>query len=244
MATSVYTRTFWSGADGSAWPAAEWVGSGSTGHVEDIFSSGIRGQTGNVGGFADYTHYDLVATGTTAGTDFGVVGRCHWPNPLTDQTWMIFLRASNDWTNFTTPDTWVACKQDYLGACAIQHRLSSGTVVTDTSAAAGTIPMTGGTSNWWRFEVQGNTLQAKWWQNTGSEPAGWTLGPVTMASSIVPGPGRVKFNLLGASAAGITAMARIVQIDVYDLSASTPTTPPAFVAAPARLHRDRLRRRR
>lgn len=242
MATSVYTRTFWPGADGTAWPA-EWTPSGSAGYLAEIRSTGLYGQTSAVGGYADLLHWDLTAAGTTALTDYGVVGRFHWPNPLVEQGMFLYLRTSNDWINGDNPDTWVRCSQDYQGRCDIKHRLASGTTILDASGGLGTIPMTGGTSNWFRFEVVGNTLSAKWWQNSTTEPPGWTL-TATMASSIVPGPGRLKFNLLGGAAAGVTTWARLVQIDVYDLSSSGGTSPPAFVASPARLHRNRARRRR
>lgn len=246
MATTVYSKTI-TGTAGGAWPT-EWLGNGSTGFITDINGdgSGLRFRTGTVGGFADFTHANLEDAATTALTDYGVLFQFDFPNPMTDESIAVYLRSSNDgtsWANSNNPDTWARTSLDVFGGADIKHRLASAAQVLDVGKASGTVALTNGASNWCRFEVIGNVLQSKWWSNNIIEPGSWTM-QATMAASIVPGPGRVKINLLGASAAGVQAYLRIRNFQVYDLSTGSVSPPSSFPAYLSRLRPVRARRRR
>lgn len=245
MATTVYAVDPLTGVGNSTTLTTGWTGSFSTGGLTKMNADaiGILMQTGIAGGFADYTRLDLSDAATTALTDYGVLFQWYFNNPLTDSSVAIFLRSSNDWTNFNNPATWVRTSLDNVGGVDIKHRLSSGTQVTDASGASGTVALIAGVSNWCRFEAEGTALRAKWWNNNSVEPSGWTLTG-TMGTDIVSAAGRIKIRLLGSSAAGVTNYARIRNFTVYTLD--TVVTPPAapFVATPGRLSILRGRRRR
>lgn len=245
MATTVYAVDPLSGVANSTTLPTSWAGSFSTGGLTKMNADGVGIvlQTGIVGGFADYTRLDLSDAATTGLTDHGVLFQWYFNNPLVDSGLAIFLRSSNDWANANNPDTWVRTSLDWAGGVDIKHRLASGTQVSDASGASGTVALVAGTSNWCRFEVEGNDLRAKWWNNGVVEPAGWTLTG-TMAASIVPGPGRIKLRLIGGNTAGTAAYARIRNFTVYTIGTGASTTPPAFVPTPGLrlVYRDRRRR--
>lgn len=242
MATTVYADPLTGTANSTTLPTG-WTGSFSTGGVTKMNADGVGivMQTGIVGGFADYTRLDLAATGTTALTDYEVFAWWYWSNPLVGETVGFYIRSSDDWANTNNPATWVRTQINNTGAADIRHRLSSGTQNLDASA---TVTVTQGISQKARLRVIGNDIYARYWDNNIVEPTGWTMGPVTMASDIVAGPGRSKVVLIGGSAASAVS-ARLRAFEVTDYSSGAPTPPAAaFVATPGRLSILRGRRRR
>lgn len=230
--------TSWPATDGSPFPAA-FATSHTTGGIDQIEANTLVHHSGTIGAYSDYNRAILNDASVNGVADLGVLIEWSWGNftPLQDQGFWLFIRASNDFANGNNPATWVGFSVDTGGRTAVQHRLSSGSIVTDASGGAGTVSNVPGVANYLRAEVQGDEFRAKWWVNNVAEPAAWTH-TASQTTSLVTAGSRVSWSTIGGNPAGVSTFTRIWKFRVYDFNtvAGPGATSGAFVRAAPRRH--------
>lgn len=153
------------GADGTPWPP-HWVTTiANVGGVSDTNTGRGRLQSGTT---AFATSAQAVAGRKVTSTDFGLLVRIGFDNPLKTEYPLVAVRA-----NFFTgsyPDTGYFCEIEVNGG---QYTLRRGVAGVYAVLATVSKTFTAGVDIWFRFYCFGTALKTKIWNVGAAEPAAW-----------------------------------------------------------------------